>query len=82
MHYAFLQGGVEFSLCRRKKGYLMFDWFKKKNDRRAESNGPNLNDITPIPAIKRIVFIKNFTNDPKIVAGDYSYFDNEEGFDA
>ncbi len=45
-------------------------------------NGPNPDEKYPIPGIKRIVFIKNFTNDEKIRAGDFSYFDNEEGFDA
>ncbi|MGE5386583.1 MAG: CatB-related O-acetyltransferase [Betaproteobacteria bacterium] len=45
-------------------------------------NGPDPAQKYPIPEIKRIVFIKNFTDDEKITAGDFSYFDNEEGFDA
>lgn len=43
---------------------------------------PDPNQLNPIPAIKQIVFIKNFSKDPKISAGDYSYYDNEEGFDS
>lgn len=43
--------------------------------------GPDPDAAHPIPAVERIVFIKNFCQDPKIVAGEYSYFDNAEGFD-
>lgn len=60
----------------------MLDWFKNKSGRSDVSKGPNPNETNPIPAIKRIVFIKNFNKDPKVVAGDYSYYDNEEGFDS
>lgn len=49
---------------------------------RAPACGPDPNQRYPIPEIQRIVFIKNFIQDPKLVAGDFSYFDNEENFDS
>lgn len=49
---------------------------------RRRKNGPNPDHRFPLPKIKRIVFIKNFIRDTKITAGDFSYFDNEENFDA
>ena len=60
----------------------MLDWLKNKSGGIGVSKGPNPNEIHPIPAIKRIVFIKNFNKDPKIIAGEYSYYDNEEGFNS
>jgi len=48
---------------------------------KVSTQGPDPDRLNPVPPVKRIVFIRNFTKDPKISAGDYSYYDNEEGFD-
>jgi virginiamycin A acetyltransferase len=41
--------------------------------------GPNPDELYPNPDIKQIRFIKNSTNNPAIIAGDYSYYDDPSG---
>ncbi|HCL56560.1 MAG TPA: chloramphenicol acetyltransferase [Spirochaetia bacterium] len=40
--------------------------------------GPNPKKLYPVSSIKRIVFLKNIIKNPKIIAGDYSYYDNDD----
>ena len=40
---------------------------------------PNPNEKFPIPAYKGLGFLKNFIQDPNIIVGDYTYYDDPEG---
>ena len=42
-------------------------------------NGPDPNKIIPNENLKRVCFIKNVVTRPDIVAGDYTYYDDDEG---
>lgn len=42
-------------------------------------NGPDPNKIFPNENLKRVCFIKNVVTRPDIVAGDYTYYDDDEG---
>lgn len=37
---------------------------------------PNPNALYPIPGIKRTVFLKNIIQNPNIIVGDYTYYDD------
>ena len=41
--------------------------------------GPNPNSIYPNEQIKQIVYIKNVITRPKIIVGDYTYYDDVDG---
>lgn len=41
--------------------------------------GPDPNNIYPNEKIKSVCFIKNVITRPNIIAGDYSYYDDDEG---
>lgn len=41
--------------------------------------GPDPNSIYPNEKIKSVCFIKNVITRPNIIAGDYSYYDDDEG---
>lgn len=41
--------------------------------------GPNPGEKYPIPGNRQVQFIKNMITKPNIVAGDYSYYDSENG---
>ena len=41
--------------------------------------GPDPNSIYPNAKIKSVCFIKNVITRPNIIAGDYSYYDDDEG---
>ena len=41
--------------------------------------GPDPNSIYPNETIKSVCFIKNVITRPNIIAGDYSYYDDDEG---
>ncbi len=40
--------------------------------------GPHPNDPRPIVDAKRVVYLKNIITSPKIVVGDYTYYDDED----
>ena len=40
---------------------------------------PKPNEKFPIPAYKGLGFLKNFIQDPNIIVGDYTYYDDPEG---
>lgn len=41
-------------------------------------NIPNPNTVFPLPDYKNLCFLKNFINNPNIVVGDYTYYDDIE----
>lgn len=41
--------------------------------------GPNPHDIHPNPELKQIRYIKNIVTNPRIIAGEYSYYDDASG---
>lgn len=41
-------------------------------------SGPNPNEIYPMPSAKRVVFLKNVVNNPNIIVGDYTYYDDPD----
>lgn len=41
--------------------------------------GPNPNNIYPNEQIKQLCFIKNVIQNPNIIVGDYTYYDNADG---
>lgn len=45
------------------------------------SKGPNPNAIFPNGKIKQICFIKNVIKNPNIIVGDYTYYDDINGFE-
>uniref|UniRef100_UPI0035C8F333 hypothetical protein n=1 Tax=Okeania sp. SIO2F4 TaxID=2607790 RepID=UPI0035C8F333 len=42
------------------------------------NNGPNPNLKYPIPNQTRLVYLKNIINNPNIIVGDYTYYDDFE----
>ena len=42
---------------------------------------PNPNEAFPNPNLPRICFIKNVVNNPRIIIGDYTYYDDVDGAD-
>jgi len=42
------------------------------------SNGPNPNIKYPMPNQTRLVYLKNIINNPNIIVGDYTYYDDFE----
>lgn len=41
-------------------------------------NGPNPDDVFPMPNVKRLCFLKNIIKNPNIIVGDYTYYDDFE----
>lgn len=41
-------------------------------------SGPDPRAVHPVPAHRRIVFLKNVVDDPRIEIGDYTYYDDPE----
>jgi virginiamycin A acetyltransferase len=41
-------------------------------------NGPNPNEVFPMPNVKRLCFLKNIIKNPNIIVGDYTYYDDFE----
>ena len=44
-------------------------------------NRPKPNKACPNPNLPRICFIKNVVKNPRIIIGDYTYYDDPEGAD-
>ena len=44
-------------------------------------NRPNLNEAFPNPNIPSLCFIKNVVKNPRIIIGDYTYYDDVDGAD-
>ena len=42
---------------------------------------PNPNEAFPNPKIPSLCFIKNVVNNPRIIIGDYTYYDDVDGAD-
>jgi virginiamycin A acetyltransferase len=42
------------------------------------TTGPDPNTLFPLPALNRLCFLKNIINNPNIVVGDYTYYDDFE----
>ena len=42
---------------------------------------PNPNEAFPNPSIPSLCFIKNVVKNPRIIFGDYTYYDDEDGAD-
>ena len=42
---------------------------------------PNPNEKFPIEAYQGLGFLKNFIQDPNIIIGDYTYYDDPEGIE-
>nr|WP_206285879.1 hypothetical protein [Yeosuana marina] len=40
--------------------------------------GPNKNNIYPIPNYNKLCFLKNIITNPNIIVGDYKYYDDFE----
>ena len=43
-----------------------------------KTNAPDSNQVYPLEHHKKMVFLKNFVKNPRIIAGDYSYYDDLE----
>lgn len=41
-------------------------------------NAPNSNTLFPLPNYKKLCFLKNLINNPNIIVGDYTYYDDFE----
>lgn len=46
-----------------------------------KTTGPNPNAVFPNPNLPRLCFIKNVVKNPRIIVGDYTYYDDVEGAD-
>ena len=44
-------------------------------------NRPNPNEAFPNPKIPSLCFIKNVVKNPRIIIGDYTYYDDVDGAD-
>ena len=44
-------------------------------------NRPNPNEAFPNPNLPRLCFIKNVIKNPRIIIGDYTYYDDPDGAD-
>ena len=44
-------------------------------------NRPNPNEAFPNPNIPSLCFIKNVVKNPRIIIGDYTYYDDVDGAD-
>lgn len=44
----------------------------------SEKNSPNPNTLYPIEGVTRTVYLKNIINNPQIIVGDYTYYDDPE----
>ncbi|NEP83937.1 MAG: CatB-related O-acetyltransferase [Okeania sp. SIO3B3] len=44
----------------------------------SNNNGPSPDTVYPMPAHKRLVYLKNIVTNPSIVVGDYTYYDDFE----
>ena len=44
-------------------------------------NRPNPNEAFPNPNLPRLCFIKNVIKNPRIIIGDYTYYDDPNGAD-
>ena len=44
-------------------------------------NRPNPNEAFPNPKIPSLCFIKNVVKNPRIIIGDYTYYDDVNGAD-
>lgn len=44
-------------------------------------NRPNPNKVFPNPNLPRLCFIKNVVKNPRIIIGDYTYYDDVDGAD-
>ena len=44
-------------------------------------NRPNPNEVFPNPNLPRLCFIKNVVKNPRIIIGDYTYYDDVDGAD-
>ena len=42
---------------------------------------PNPNEAFPNPNLPRLCFIKNVVKNPRIIIGDYTYYDDVDGAD-
>ena len=42
---------------------------------------PNPNEVFPNPKIPSLCFIKNVVKNPRIIIGDYTYYDDVDGAD-
>ena len=45
------------------------------------NNRPNPNEVFPNPNLPRLCFIKNVVKNPRIIIGDYTYYDDVDGAD-
>ena len=45
------------------------------------SNRPDPNAVFPNPNLPRLCFIKNVVKNPRIIIGDYTYYDDVDGAD-
>ena len=45
------------------------------------SNRPDPNAAFPNPNLPRLCFIKNVVKNPRIIIGDYTYYDDVDGAD-
>ena len=45
------------------------------------NNRPNPNEAFPNPNLPRLCFIKNVVKNPRIIIGDYTYYDDVDGAD-
>ena len=44
-------------------------------------NRPNPNEVFPNPNLPRLCFIKNVVKNPRIIIGEYTYYDDVDGAD-
>ena len=48
---------------------------------RLKMNRPNPNEAFPNPKIPSLCYIKNVVKNPRIIIGDYTYYDDVDGAD-
>ena len=55
--------------------------FALRFNKNCEMKRPNPNEAFPNPNLPRLCFIKNVVKNPRIIIGDYSYYDDVDGAD-
>ena len=52
---------------------------KNNKEHKIIMNRPNPNEAFPNPNLPRLCFIKNVVKNPRIIIGDYTYYDDVDG---
>ena len=61
--------------------YNSYLYHRDKSEYMEIKNRPNPNEAFPNPKIPSLCFIKNVVKNPRIIIGDYTYYDDVDGAD-